>query len=123
MAYLDLTLSRGQALAAPLDTVGATLSPLEWQVVALAARDRLSSLDAPGRWSRWFALFFGGDRASPRLADAKLETLRRIAVLAWHGGDALPKDEVAAFHAAGYTLGQLQLVLACVALPEAGRAR
>lgn len=126
MAYLDLAQLRGRALSAPpgLEAAeGSMLTPLEWQVVALAQRDRLSSLEAPSRWSRFFALFFGGDRASPRLADARLETLRRIAVLAWHGGSPLPEAEVAAFHAAGYSLGQLQLVLARVALPEAGVAR
>lgn len=128
MAYLDFTGFDGQPLATgtTLDST-ATLSPLEWQVVAIAQRDRLSSLEAPGRWSRLLALLFGGDRASPRLADSKLEALRRIAVLAWHKGYALPKQEIAAFHASGYSLEHLELLLARVsqgrsALNE-GRAR
>lgn len=124
MAYLDLTGFDRQ----PVTTqAAAALTPLEWQVVAIAQRDRLSSLEAPSRWARFLSIFFGGDRASPRLADSKLEALRRIAVLAWHKGYALPKQEIAAFHASGYSLEHLELLLARVsqgrsALNE-GRAR
>jgi len=128
MAYLDLGGFNGQ----PLATSGAleaaaTLTALEWQVVAIAQRDRLSSLEAPSRWSRFFALFFGGDRASPRLADSKLEALRRMAVLAWHKGYALPKQEIAAFQESGYSIDHLELLLARVSQGRAalneGRAR
>lgn len=128
MAYLDLSGFQGQpvAMGGALDSA-ATLTPLEWQVVAIAQRDRLSSLTAPGRWSRFVALFFGGDRASPQLADSKLEALRRIAVLAWHKGYALPKQEIAAFHASGYSIDHLELLLARVSQGRAalneGRAR
>jgi len=124
MAYLDLTGFDRQPVT---KQAAAALTPLEWQVVAIAQRDRLSSLHAPSRWARFLAIFFGGDRASPRLADSKLEALRRIAVLAWHKGYALPKQEIAAFHASGYSLEHLELLLARVsegrsALNE-GRAR
>jgi hypothetical protein len=115
VAYLDLSGFQGQPVAVGSTfAADATLTALEWQVVAIAQRDRLSSLEAPGRWSRVLALFFGGDRASPRLADSKLEALRRIAVLAWHKGYALPKQEIAAFHASGYSIDQLELLLARV---------
>ncbi|NLS27174.1 hypothetical protein S2M10_21670 [Sphingomonas sp. S2M10] len=128
MAYLDFSGFNGQPLAASgMVETAATLTALEWQVVAIAQRDRLSSLEAPGRWSRLFALFFGGDRASPRLADSKLEALRRVAVLAWHKGYALPKQEIAAFHASGYSLDQLEVLLARVSQGRAalneGRGR
>jgi hypothetical protein len=124
MAYLDLSGFDRQPVTAQAP---AALTALEWQVVAIAQRDRLSSLHAPSRWARFRAVFFGGDRASPRLADSKLEALRRIAVLAWHKGYALPKQEIAAFHASGYSLEHLELLLARVsegrsALNE-GRAR
>ncbi len=128
MAYLDLSGFGGQAVAAgSAQAAVISLTPLEWQVVAIAQRDRLSSLTAPGRWSRILAIFFGGDRASPRLADAKLEALRRMAVLAWHKGYALPKQEIAAFHAAGYSIDHLELLLASVSQGSSalndGRAR
>ncbi len=115
MAYLDLSEFRGEAVAAPaaLES-GASLSTLEWQVVGIAQRDRLSSLDAPGRWSKLLAVFFGGDRASPQLADPRLEALRRVAVHAWHKGNAIPDSELAGFHAAGFSFAQLQLLLARV---------
>lgn len=114
MAYLDLSHLRGRSVAAPRDLIQqavATLSNLEWQVLALARRDGLSSLELPGRWSVLIARIFGGERANPRLADPRLEALRRIAVLAWHKGDSLPEHEIAAFHAAGYSAEQLGLVL------------
>jgi len=115
MAYLDLSDFRNEAVAAPTPhEIGASLSALEWQVVGIAQRDRLASLEAPGRWSKLLAIFFGGDRASPRLADPRLEALRRLAVHAWHKGDAIPQDEIAGFHAAGFSFAQLQLVLAQV---------
>lgn len=115
VAYLDLTDFRSDAVAAPVAIeAGASLSALEWQVVGIAQRDRLSSLEAPGRWSRLLALFFGGDRASPRLADPRLEALRRVAVHAWHKGSEIPQSELASFHAAGFSFAQLQLVLAQV---------
>lgn len=116
MAYLDLSEFRGEAVAAPtMVDASTTLSALEWQVVGIAQGDRLSSLEAPGRWSKFLALFFGRDRASPRLADPRLEALRRVAVHAWHKGDAIPAQELAGFHAAGFSLAQLQLLLAQVA--------
>lgn len=114
MAYLDLSHLRGQAIAAPRDLIqraAAELTNVEWQVLAIARGDRLSSLEAPSRWSALLRTVFGGERASPRLADPRLEALRRLAVLAWHKGAQLPQQEVAAFHDAGYSAEQLGLVL------------
>ncbi|WNO52897.1 hypothetical protein [Stakelama saccharophila] len=117
MAYLDLTQSydigavvAGKAMA---DADTATLSPLEWSVVALAQRDRLSSLNKPGRVALAMGRLFGS-RPNPELADAKLEALRRIAVLAWHRGYAIASHEIRAFKAAGFTLAQYELVLASI---------
>lgn len=116
MAYLDLSEFRGEAVAAPaMVDASTTLSALEWQVVGIAQGDRLSSLEAPGRWSKFVALLFGRESASPRLADPRLEALRRVAVHAWHKGEAIPAHELAGFHAAGFSLAQLQLLLAQVA--------
>lgn len=117
MAYLDLTQFRGDAVGAPQDLKGsptADLTVLEWQVVALAQRDRLSSLEGPSRMAKLLRVVFGGERANPRLADPRLEALRRVSVLAWHKGYAVPAHETAAFHEAGYTVGQLELVLASI---------
>jgi hypothetical protein len=86
------------------------LSALEWSVVALARNDRLSTLRNPGRISMAMSCLFGFQH-NPRLADPRLEALRRIAVLSWHRELAVHGSEVKAFVAAGFTLEQYELVV------------
>jgi hypothetical protein len=88
----------------------ATLSPLEWLAVALSRRDGLSSLRQPGPLATAVAALFGGHRAT-RLADPRLEALRRIAVLSRHYGYAVPSEEVRRFLAAGFSPEQYELVV------------
>jgi len=118
MAYLDLTDMAGNAVALPAFLAGpreeTKLSALEWQVVAIAQRDRMSSLEAPSRLSIALGMIFGGERGNPRLADPKLEALRRIAVISWHRGFRVPQSEIQRFHAAGYTPGQLETLLTSI---------
>jgi hypothetical protein len=115
MAYLNFSELQGAPVTAPADAVAAIgFSALEWSVVAIAQKDRLSSLSAPGRMSVALGMLFGGDRPNPQLADAKLESLRRMAVLAWHKGYAVPTDEIHAFHAAGYSPEQYEMLLASI---------
>jgi hypothetical protein len=89
------------------------LSPLEWAVVVLARRDTLATLREPGRLSVALGNLFG-KRPNPRLADPKLEALRRLAVLAWHDRVAVPAQEIADFLAAGFTNGQYHTMLASI---------
>lgn len=100
----------------------ARLSALEWQVVALARRDRLSSLREPSRLTRAFATIFGETR-NPRLADPSLEALRRMAVLSWHHGYSVTSSEVRAFTAAGYTPDQYELMVDSIGVALAGSRR
>lgn len=100
--------------------VATGLSALEWSVVALAQRDRLSSLAAPGRLSIALGTVFGTRRHSPHLADPRLEALRRMAVLSWHRGFTVPVSEVKAFVAAGFSHAQYETMLASI---SAGRSR
>jgi hypothetical protein len=93
-------------------------SPLEWSVIALARRDGLSSLSEPGRVAMALGSLFG-TRRNPKLADPRLEALRRMAVMAWRRGYAVPLPEVAAFRAAGFTREQLQTLLSSI---ESGQA-
>jgi hypothetical protein len=122
MAYLNFSQPHETAqvpfglLRAP-DDVPATLSALEWSVVAVARRDRLSSIHKPGRVAMAMAVLFGSHH-NPALTDEKLEALRRISVLAWHRGYALHSSDIRAFRDAGYTLAQYELVQASI-----GRAR
>lgn len=85
------------------------LTSLEWLVVALAQRDRLSSLETPGRIATMLGTLFGS-RPNPRLADARLEALRRFVVLVRNLRDRLPQGETARLLAAGFSRAQARLV-------------
>lgn len=126
MAYLNFAEPAG-ALAPAMarhDPVPskASLSALEWSVVALAQRDSLSSLDAPGRIAIAMAVLFGGRRDN-RLADPRLEALRRVSVHAWHRGFAVPAPEITAFHEAGYAPEQLELLITSISRGRSQRRR
>lgn len=117
MAYLNFTEIQGSPVAAPAfaDAIVTTgFSALEWSVIAVAQNDRLSSLVQPGRMSVALGALFGGKRPNPRLADDRLEALRRMAVHAWHKGYAVPREEIGAFHEAGYTSEQYETLLASI---------
>lgn len=118
MAYLNFAELEGTPIAAPAEIASMRreggFSVLEWQVVAIAQRDRLASLEAPGRLSIALGAIFGGQRPNPRLADPKLEALRRLSVLAWHKGYALPPSEIRAFHDAGFNTDQFETLLASI---------
>jgi hypothetical protein len=88
----------------------ARFSPLDWQVIAIAERDPVSSLRYPGRLSTALGALFGSGH-NPRLADPRLEALRRMAVLSWRRGYSVPPHEVRAFLDAGYTPDQYELLL------------
>ncbi|MFN3518650.1 MAG: hypothetical protein ACK4YT_04310 [Sphingomonas sp.] len=99
------------------------LSALEWSVVALARRDRPSSLREPSRMSLALGSLFGR-QDNPRLADPRLEALRRTAVLAWHrGAKALSDAEKEAFTAAGFTPGQYRTLLASIGAARLNKGR
>ena len=100
----------------------ASLSALEWLVVSLARGDRLSSLRTPGKMATAMGMLFGR-RPNPRLADPKLEALRRLSVHAWHRGFAVPVSAVKAFVAAGYTSDHYELLLASVSKARLRRGR
>ncbi|WP_347275824.1 hypothetical protein [Sphingomonas sp. HITSZ_GF] len=115
MAYLNFAALQGSPIAMPADVLPVSgFSALEWQVVAIAQQDRLSSLEKPGRLSVALGMIFGGESPNPKLADQKLEALRRLSVLAWHKGYALPRHEIRAFHEAGFTPEQYETLLASI---------
>lgn len=115
MAYLNFSELHGSPVATPADVFPvAGFSALEWQVVAIAQHDRLASLEKPGRLSVALGMIFGGESPNPKLADLKLEALRRMAVLAWHKGYTVPRHEIRAFHEAGFTPDQYETLLASI---------
>jgi hypothetical protein len=121
MAYLDLTLDLPALVGeAPAPAAPTRFSALEWQVVALSRRDRPSSLRRPSR----IALALGSVLRvhDPRLADPRLEALRRIAVLSWRKGYAIAPAEVRAFVDAGFTLAQYDLLLDSISVARMRQA-
>ena len=100
--------------AAPAVTEEPRLSALEWSIVALAERDSLASLREPGRLARAIELLFGISQPN-KLANSRSETLRRVAVWTWRRGWSVPQSELDGFLAAGFTLGQLDLIQASIA--------
>ncbi len=89
------------------------MSALEWSIVALAERDGLASLREPGRVSAALWNLFGLTRPN-KLADPRLEALRRVAVHAWRNHWNVPKSELNAFVAAGFTLDHYELIQASI---------
>jgi hypothetical protein len=126
MAYLNFSEIQGAPVSpetarqtfAVVEAPAATLGALEWSVVAIARQDSLSTLSEPSRLSVAFGALFARSRPNPRLADERLEALRRIAVLGWHYGYTIPTEELRAFLAAGFSLDQYELVQDSI-----GRAR
>jgi hypothetical protein len=90
------------------------LSALEWSVVALAERDTIASLREPGRIAAALESLFGLHRPS-KLANPRLEVLRRVAVFAWRQGWKVPKSELQAFLAEGFSLDHYELIQASIA--------
>jgi len=95
--------------AAPKADIPAGFSALEWSVVMLARHDRPSSLREPGRFQKFLGHIFG-ESFNRRLADPKLEALRRMAVLTWHHSYSVPKREIQAFFAAGFNADHYELL-------------
>lgn len=91
------------------DPASETFGPLEWLVIAIGQRDGTSSfrsrplLDAFGRLFAY--------RQPNRLANCRLEELRRMAALASEHGWHVPPSEMAAFLRAGWSEGQLELLI------------
>ncbi len=113
MAYMDFTqggLTVAAASAAP-PPAKASLSALEWSVVALAERDPPSTLREPGRLAVALGALFGGYRNPRRLADPRLEALRRMAIMSWRYGYVVPSEAVREFLAAGFTSDQYELLV------------
>lgn len=114
MATLPLpALQQTWSSPAPSAMVGTVtpprLSALEWSIVAMAEQDSLSSIREPGRYMKAIRSLFGF-KAANRLANDRLEALRRIAILAWHHGWNVPKSEIRAFLDAGFSTDQFELI-------------
>ena len=108
--------------AVPQHDVAVAFDPLEWSIVALARQDPVSSIREEGLIGRTLRMIFGLKRRNP-LADPRLEALRRLAVLGWHRGFAVPTSAVKAFLAAGYSPDHYEMLLGHISHRRAARPR
>lgn len=114
MAYLARIESNGSdaialpAIAAP-SAAEPDFSALEWSVIRLARIDDLWTIRSAGPIRRFWNGLIG--RGNPELANARLEALRRAAVLSWHYGFTIPGEDVADFLAAGFSPAQYELLV------------
>jgi hypothetical protein len=92
---------------------GNTLTKLEWQVVAMARSDGPRSMNPDGRFTRFLREFFGVP-VTRKLANERLETLRRFCVRAWYW-DVIRAKDLQQFIGAGYSSSALFQILAHVA--------
>ena len=75
----------------------------------MAEKDGISSLREPSRFVSALGSLFGVRRPR-RLANDRLECLRRLAVYAWHYHWNVPDSELREFVAAGFYKDHYQLV-------------
>ncbi|RVT94911.1 hypothetical protein [Sphingomonas crocodyli] len=124
MAYMNFSdaLPLAAHLAPARTEAAARFSGLEWSVIALARQDGLDSLEEPGRLSRLLGLLFGFG-SNRKLADTKLETLRRLAVHGWRDGHRLSPEVQAEARRVGYSPDHVELMLARIAPYRIGRGR
>lgn len=94
----------------PETTAVETFSMLEWSVIQASDADDRSTLEEPGRILRAFHGLLGVSRKN-RLANPRLEVLRRMSVLL-RSRDPVTADDESAFRAAGFTDRQLDLLKA-----------
>jgi len=118
MAYLArIEQQTSEPFAFLENTAPATQKPefsdLEWSIVRLARRDGVWTLRPYGRLRRFFR-WLTGLGINPRLADPRLEAIRRIAVLSWRFGFTVPGRDVADFIAAGFSPDQYELLVSSV---------
>ena len=92
-------------------------SALEWSIIRLARNDGLSTIREPGPLRR-FMNWVIGRTGSPKLANDRLEALRRISVLSWIFGFSVPGEDVADFLSAGFTVDQYELLVSSVRAPQ-----
>lgn len=85
------------------------LTTLEWSVVAIARKDGPATLRRPGKLTNLMRALLR--QGNPMLADARLEALRRMAVLSWGNGYTVPPHEVRAFLAAGFSPDQYEAMV------------
>lgn len=91
------------------------LCPFELIVISMARLDKLDTLERTSWLQRAITLVFGLP-SSNRLANKRLETLRRYAVLLYRASTGMDADAERSMSAAGFSLAQIEAVRSCVCL-------
>lgn len=125
MAYLGRIESNGaEAITLPampaIAASAAEFTPLEWSVIRLAQGDRLWTIRPAHRVRRLWNWLSG--RGNPRLANERLEALRKIAVLSWHFGFTVAGDRVSDFLSAGFSPDHYEMLVNSVRKAQRSRA-
>jgi hypothetical protein len=92
---------------------GCSLSALDWRVVEIARSDGPRSINPDGRFTRFCRNFFGLPIAR-KLANDRLEALRRFCVRAWYG-DLIRASDIQTLVEAGYSTPDAFQILTHVA--------
>jgi len=129
MAYIDFA-EPALATPAPLflasprlvQEAPASFSRDELAIIRLAREDGLSSLREGSRFKDLLRLIFGFERRRP-LANPRLESLRRIAVLSWHHSYNVAASEISAFFAAGFSPDHYDAMLAHIGAERAASSK
>ena len=95
------------------DTAKPDFTDLEWSVIRFARTDGLGTLREPGPIGRFWNWLIGR-HGSPKLANERLEALRRMAVLSWHHGFTVNGDDVSEFLSSGYSPDQYELMVTSI---------
>jgi len=110
MAYLNFSTDELRPLSTyqrAIEPPHRGLSATEREVVKLARLDKTASLKPTGRLYRMAQATFGLPSRPNRLADPRLEGLRRFSVAVAHGGSAMIDREEAQLKALGFSDGQV----------------
>ena len=97
--------------SAAIETVGGArdFTSLEWSIIRLTRGDGLWTIREPSLLRRLYNWLVGS--GMPRLANDRLEALRRMAVLSRYYGFSVSGEDVADFLSAGFTVDQYDLLV------------
>lgn len=114
MAFMDFaTAAAGDARPVAASKAFHLFDRAEWSVIALAGHDDSASLSPDGIWQRLRRRLFGIEAARP-LANERLETLRRFAVLARLRRRRIDQNEIARLIKAGFSRFQADVLLSLI---------
>lgn len=125
MAYLNFSTDELRPLSTyqqMIEPPHRGLSATERGAVKLARLDKTASLKPTGRVYRMAQAAFGLPSRPNRLADPRLEGLRRFGVAVAHGGQAMVDREEAQLKALGFSVGQIASAAALAAGLRRGRS-